>query len=169
MTYFWAPFNLQFEGRLKTLSSSPSIWYAIWPCSEKLNFWPPAPPSPTPGAWPRRQNKNPVRYVLYLWIFYLWGHTQSLVYNSLKLTLQLKFNDIWPFDPSPEPRGWGQKRCAVACPIHVSDSHTKFGWILFNGFGGDSITDRRRRDHNILRCFKKSVWLMTEKLARDKC
>ena len=26
----------------------------------------PAPQSPTPGAWPRRQNKNPVWYVLYL-------------------------------------------------------------------------------------------------------
>ena len=33
---------------------------------EKINFGPPEPPSPTPEARPRRQNENPVRYVLYL-------------------------------------------------------------------------------------------------------
>ena len=33
----------------------------------------------------------------------------------------------------------GQKNCAVAHPIHVSNSHTKFGLILSNG-SGDSIT-----------------------------
>ena len=49
------------------------------------------------------------------------------------MTLLLKFNDIWPFDPSP----------GVARPIHESNSHTKFGWISSNGLGGDSITDRR--------------------------
>ena len=35
------------------------------------------------------------------------------------------------------------KNCAVACPIHVSNSHNKFGWILSNGLGGDSIADGR--------------------------
>ena len=30
---------------------------------------------------------------------------------------------------------------AVANPIYVSNSHTKFGWISFNGKGEDSITD----------------------------
>ena len=29
----------------------------------------------------------------------------------------------------------------VACPIHVSNSHTKFGLIPSNGLGGDGITD----------------------------
>ena len=38
-------------------------------------------------------------------------------------------------------RGRGQKKCAVAHPIHVSNSHTKFGWISSNGLGGDSLTD----------------------------
>ena len=37
--------------------------------------------------------------------------------------------------------GVGPKKCAVAHPIHVSNSHTKFGWILSNGLGGDSVTD----------------------------
>ena len=30
---------------------------------------------------------------------------------------------------------------AVACPIYVSNSHTKFGWIAFNCKGEDSITN----------------------------
>ena len=46
------------------------------------------------------------------------------------------------FDPSPRPLGAGQKS-TVARPIHVSSSHNKFGWILSNCLGGDSITDGR--------------------------
>ena len=38
--------------------------------------------------------------------------------------------------PPQGPRGRGQKKCAVAHPIHVSNSHTKFGWISSNGLGG---------------------------------
>ena len=40
---------------------------------------------------------------------------------------------FWPFDPFP-----GSIFLAVACPIHVSNSHTKFGWISSNGLGGDN-------------------------------
>ena len=43
--------------------------------------------------------------------------------------------------PHQGPRGRGLKKCAGAGPIHVSNSHTKFCWILSNGLGGDSITD----------------------------
>ena len=32
---------------------------------------------------------------------------------------------------------------ARARPIHVSNSHTKVGWISSNGLGGDSITGGR--------------------------
>ena len=34
-----------------------------------------------------------------------------------------------------------EKICAVTHPINVSNSHTKFGCISFNGLGGDSVTD----------------------------
>ena len=34
------------------------------------------------------------------------------------------------------------KKSAVSRPIHVSNSHNKFGWISSNGLGGDSIKDR---------------------------
>ena len=45
------------------------------------------------------------------------------------------------FDPGPQ--GTGTKLCAVARLIHVSNSHTKFGWVSSNGLGGDSVTDGR--------------------------
>ena len=44
--------------------------------------------------------------------------------------------------PPQGPRGRG-KKSAIACPIHVSNSHAKFGWILSNDLGGDNMTDRR--------------------------
>ena len=39
---------------------------------------------------------------------------------------------------------------AVAHPIHVSNSHTKFGWISSNGLGGDSVTDGRTYCEHIM-------------------
>ena len=55
------------------------------------------------------------------------------------------------------PQGAGQKYYAVTRPIHVSNSHTKFGWISSNNLGGDSITDRQTDggDYNIPFAFKK--------------
>ena len=57
--------------------------------------------------------------------------------------------------PPQGPRGRGQKKCTVAHPIHVSNSHTKFGWISSNGLGGNSMTDGG--DCNIPDAFLKSV------------
>ena len=45
--------------------------------------------------------------------------------------------------PPQGAKGRGEKKFNVAHPIHVSNSHSKFGWISSNGLGGDSITDRR--------------------------
>ena len=41
------------------------------------------------------------------------------------------------------PGGRDQTHCAVAHPIYVSNSRTKFGWIWSNGLEGDSVTDRQ--------------------------
>ena len=41
------------------------------------------------------------------------------------------------------PGGGAKNKCAVAHPIHVSNSHTKFGLISSNGLGGDNVTDGR--------------------------
>ena len=61
--------------------------------------------------------------------------------------------------PPQDPRGRGQKKCAVARLTHVSNSHTKFGWILSNGLGGDSVTDGQTDwgDCNIPNAFLKSM------------
>ena len=70
--------------------------------------------------------------------------------------------------PPQGPRGRGQKKSAVARPIHVSNSHTKFGWISSNGLGRDSVTDGRTDartdgrtdggDCNIPDDFLKKAW-----------
>ena len=44
------------------------------------------------------------------------------------------------FAPPQGPRGRIQKS-AVVRPIHLSNSHTKFSWILSNDLGRDSVTD----------------------------
>ena len=46
--------------------------------------------------------------------------------------------------PPKGPRVRGPKKFDVARPIHMSNSHTKFGLIASNGLGGDSITDRQQ-------------------------
>ena len=48
---------------------------------------------------------------------------------------------FWPLPRAPG--GGAINFFYVAHPIHVSNSHTKFGWISSNGLGGDSITDGR--------------------------
>ena len=45
--------------------------------------------------------------------------------------------------PPWAPGGGTKTKSAVARLIHVTNSHTKFGWILSNGLGGDSVTDGR--------------------------
>ena len=50
------------------------------------------------------------------------------------------------FDPSTGPQGAGQKS-AAARHFHVISPHTKFGWILYNCLGGDSITNRHMDRH----------------------
>ena len=63
-----------------------------------------------------------------------------------KIRLKVFEIDLMIFDllaPPQGPRGRGHKKCAVACPINVSNSHTKFGWNSFNGLGGDSVRDGR--------------------------
>ena len=75
-----------------TFIPSSLIWYASWPCSEFFLPPPPpppppppqTPPSPSPGAWSRHSNENPVWYVLYL--KFVRRHTKFGL-KSLKLAL----------------------------------------------------------------------------------
>ena len=70
-----APQVHQFDPRMKMLLAFCSAHHPrrfdmphghVWKKFFLTPWAPPVPLSPTPGAWPRRQNKNPVWYVLYL-------------------------------------------------------------------------------------------------------
>ena len=50
----------------------------------------------------------------------------------------------------------------------MSNSHTKLGWILSNGLGGDSITDVRAEAFAISpSLFQKSVGIKNDKSKED--
>ena len=129
------------------------VWIFLTPWA------PPSSQSPAPGAWPRRQNENPVWYVLYL--LFVRPHTKfgiKIFENDFVIEIKW-YLTFWPL---PRAQG-GQKKADVARPIHVSNSHTKFVWISSNGLGGDSITDKRTDGQRRLQYphvfffFKKSV------------
>ena len=106
----------------------------VW---EKKIFDPLGTPS-TPKSHPWGQNENPVCYVLYL--SFVRTHTKFGIKTfQIEFVVEIKwYLTFWPL-----PRSGAKKKFDVARPIHVSNSHTKFGWISSYGLGGDSITDRR--------------------------
>ena len=59
------------------------------------------------------------------------------------LSSHITINNICPFGSSPGPKGAGPKKCAVAHPIHVSNTRTTLG--------GDSVTDGRTYRTDVLR------------------
>ena len=73
------------------------------------------------------------------------------------------------FCPLPRAPGGGAKKCVIAHPIHVSNLHIKFGWILSIGLGGDnvSIGHTDGGDYNIMVC--KSVGKLKGMEFRAPC
>ena len=115
------------------ISTSPSIWYAT-----KMKFWTTGHaqvPIPTPGAWPRNQNKNHARYVSYL--LFVKTHTMFGI-KSLKLTLLLYLNNNWPLDSSPVPHfwplsraPWGRAKANFCCTPNSYEQLTHQIWLDF--------------------------------------
>ena len=153
-----SPQGHQFDPRIKILLAFCSARHPrrfdiphdhVWKKVFLVPWAPPAPQSPTPGAWPREQNENPVWYNLYL--SFVRTHTKfGIKIFKIDFVIEIKwYLTFWPLPRAPG--GGAKKKFDVARPIHVSNSHTKFGWISSNGLGGDSITDRRtdRGDYNI--------------------
>ena len=62
------------------------------------------PPSPTPGAWPRRRNENPVWYVLYLSI--VRRRTKfGLKIFEIDFVIEIKwYLTFWPLPRAPGGR-----------------------------------------------------------------
>ena len=147
-------------------SSSPSIWYTTWPCLKKKIFWPlglPQHPKVPPlGHDPGDRMKIPSD--MFCIFSFVSTHTKfGIKIFEIDFVIEIKwYLTFWPLPRAPG--GGTKKKFDVARPIHVSNSHTKFGWISSNGLGGDSITDRqtdgrtdgRRRLQYPLRFFKKA-------------
>ena len=141
------------------------LTHLIWLNFRKNNFLTPAPlrhptqypPSPIPGAWPMWQNENPIWYV----ISFICEKTHKVWFENLWnwfCNWNLMIFDL--FCPSPGPQVVGPKICAVARPILVSYSHTKFGWIWSNGLG-DSMTDRRMD--------RQTFWSLPRERGKKNC
>ena len=124
----------------------------------------PSAPKSHPWEWPGGQNENPIWYVLYL--SFVRTHTKFGI-KIFEIDFVIEFKWYLTFWPLPKAPGGGAKRkFAVARPIHVSNSHTKLGWILSKGLGGDSIMDGQTEggDYNIpFAFFKKSVGIKMPK------
>ena len=107
------------------------ITHQIWLNWGKKVFGPPTPPwypqVPPLGHDPGVRMKIPSDI---FHIFQLWEDTQSLVKKPLKLTLWLRFNDIWPFGPSRGPQGVGAKKLCC-CMCHWCKLLTHQIWLNF--------------------------------------
>ena len=92
---------------------------------ENLTTWaPPAPQSPTPGAWPRLHNENPVWYVLYL--SFVRTHTEfGMKIFEIDFVIEIK----WYLIPPQGPRGRGQK--TLRCAPHSCEQLTHQIWLNF--------------------------------------
>ena len=99
---------------------------------EKKNFFlthwaPPAPQSPTPGAWPRGQNKNPVWYVLYL--SFVRTHTKFGI-KIFKIDFVIEIKWYLTFWPLPRAPGGGAKKSLTLHAPFMTVSHMP-NWLNF--------------------------------------
>ena len=112
-----------------------------------------------PKSHPWGMTQGTVWYVLYL--SFVRTHKKfGIKIFEIDFVIEIKwYFTFWPLPRAPGGRA--KKKLYVARPIHVSYSHTKFGWISSNSLGGDSITDRRKDgqtdggDYNIPFAFLK--------------
>ena len=111
----------------------------------KLYFWHPAPPSPkyvlkgypleaktAPKKWNQSVQTlghDPGDPMKIPSLSFVRRHTKfGLKIFEIDLVIEIKW--YLTFGPSPRPLKAGDpKTCAVACAIHVSNSHTNTGWI----------------------------------------
>ena len=119
----------------------PFMWVTHTPnCVEFQKNWivdpfnPPPPPPPPPPSLTHQIWFN------LCFVSFICEKTRKVWFKNiwnLFCNWNLKIFDL--LTPFQGPRGWGQKNCAVAHPIHVSNSHTKFGRISSKGSEGDSV------------------------------
>ena len=66
-------------------------------------------------------------------------NTKQFGLNTFEIDFVIEIQLYLTFGSLPRVLGGGVKSFDVAHFIHVSNSHTKFGWISTHGLGGDSI------------------------------
>ena len=92
--------------------------------------WPPTPhgtPKSHPWAWLSRPNENPVWYAIYLSFVRRYTKFGLKIFEIDFVTQIYWYLTFWPLPKAPG--GGDPKNGAVAYGIHVSNSHTKSGWI----------------------------------------
>ena len=114
----------QFDPRIKNLLAFYSARHPLQFDMPHDHVWifltpwaPPAPQSPTPGAWPMQKNGNPVWYVLYL--SFVRTHTKfGIKIFEIDFVIEIKWYLIfWPLTRAPGGRG--QKKCG--CTPHLCE------------------------------------------------
>ena len=89
----------------------PLIWYAKWPCSEKVEFWP-IDPIPRVGVrgWVEVCGQNICyHFAAFLILFNLiltWPYSEKV--------------EFWPFDPIPRVGGGGEGVCGQNICYHIA-------------------------------------------------
>ena len=93
----------------------------VWKKNILAPWAPPAPQSPTPGAWPREQKEIPVWYVLYL--SFVRTHTKfGIKIFEIDFVIEIKwYLTFWPFPRAP---GGGAKKSLTLHAPFLSVTHT---------------------------------------------
>ena len=129
------------------MSSFPLIWYATWPCSVKVEFWPIDPISQVGAGG--SVGKIIATMLLHSWFPLFW-------YAPWPCSEKVEF---WPFDPNPRVRRWGVGRglrtkylihaAAFVIPFNLICNMTMFwkSWIWTHPLrlprGWDTGLDRK--------------------------
>ena len=86
----------------------------------------------TPGL-PRHSQVSPLGHDPGIRTKIPFGMFHNLLFIRTPTKFRINFWKKLPLPPPQGPRGQAKDFFAVARPIHVSNSHTKFGWISSNG------------------------------------
>ena len=146
-----SPQGHQFDPRMKMLLAFSSACHShqfdmlhdhVW---KKKKFDPLGTPSaPKSHPWGMTQATE-LKFRLICFVSFICENIHKVWYKNLwnwHGNRNLMIFDLWPHPKVT--RGGAKFFFAVARPIHVSSSHSKFVWISSNGLGGDSITDRQQ-------------------------
>ena len=119
------PLQWRFAGR----PINACLWSFLEPRSPRKNK---TNKKQTYQSWPPSDKTFCIRACCF--IFCIWKNSYKNHIKIFEIDFVIEIHLYLTF--WPQPRGWGKSFLAVANPIYVRNSHTKFGWISFNGKDG---------------------------------